>query len=131
MKTLLIAYDGSNSSMDALKLAVSHAKDFKAMVIVVTSLYGEHVESDEEVGNSEERLKKAEKLVTKEGIDCESHLLVRGMAPGEDIVQFAKEHQVDLIYIGIKRRSKIGKLLFGSNAQYIILNAPCPVVSLR
>lgn len=130
MKTL-IAYDGSNSSMDALKLAVSHAKDFKATVFVVTSLYGEHVESDEEVGSSEERLKNAEKLVTEEGIACESHLLVRGLAPGEDIVQFAKEHQVDLIYIGIKRRSKIGKLFFGSNAQYIILNAPCPVVSLR
>jgi nucleotide-binding universal stress UspA family protein len=130
MKTL-IAYDGSNSSLDALKLAVSHAKVFKAKVFLVTSLYGEHEESDEEVGNSEERLKKAEKLVTKEGIACESHLLVRGMAPGEDILQFAKDHQVDLIYIGIKRRSKVGKLFFGSNAQYIILNAPCPVVSLR
>lgn len=130
MKTL-IAYDGSNSSLDALKLAISHAKVFKAMIFVVTSLYGEHVESDQEVAKSEESLKKAEKLVTKEGIACESHLLVRDMAPGEDILQFAKDHQVDLIYIGIKRRSKIGKLFFGSNAQYIILNAPCPVVSLR
>jgi len=128
---ILIAYDGSNSSMDALKLAVSHAKVFKAMVFVVTSLYGEHVESDQEIAKHEERLKNAEKLVTKEGIACESHLLVRGMSPGEDIVQFAMDHQVDMIYIGIKRRSKVGKLLFGSSAQYIILNAPCPVVSLR
>ncbi len=128
---ILIAYDGSNSSMDALKLTISHAKVFKAMVFVVTSLYGEHVESDQEIGVSEERLKNTEELVTKEGIACESHMLVRGMTPGEDIVQFAKDHQVDLIYIGIKRRSKVGKLLFGSSAQYIILNAPCPVVSLR
>jgi len=117
--------------MDALKLAVSHAKVFKAKVFVVTSLYGEHVESDQEIGVSEERLKNTEELVTKEGIACESHMLVRGMTPGEDIVQFAKDRQVDLIYIGIKRRSKVGKLLFGSSAQYIILNAPCPVVSLR
>ena len=128
---ILIAYDGSNSSMDALKLAVSHAKVFKAMVFVVTSLYGENVESDQEIGVSEERLKNTEELVTKEGIACESHMLVRGMTPGEDIVKFAKDRQVDLIYIGIKRRSKVGKLLFGSSAQYIILNAPCPVVSLR
>ncbi len=128
---ILIAYDGSNSSMDALKLTISHAKVFKAMVFVVTSLYGEHVESDQEIGVSEERLKNTEELVTKEGIACESHMLVRGMTPGEDIVQFAKDRQVDLIYIGIKRRSKVGKLLFGSSAQYIILNAPCPVVSLR
>jgi nucleotide-binding universal stress UspA family protein len=38
---------------------------------------------------------------------------------------------VDEIIIGIEKRSKVGKLLFGSNAQYIILEAPCPVVSVK
>ncbi|MFZ1202247.1 MAG: universal stress protein [Desulfobacterales bacterium] len=41
------------------------------------------------------------------------------------------EHRVDQIFIGIKHRSKVGKLLFGSNAQHVILNAPCPVVTVR
>jgi nucleotide-binding universal stress UspA family protein len=35
------------------------------------------------------------------------------------------------IIIGVRRRSKVGKLLFGSTAQYVILKAPCPVVSVR
>ena len=37
----------------------------------------------------------------------------------------------DEIIIGLQRKSKVGKLLFGSTAQYIIMNAPCPVVTVR
>jgi nucleotide-binding universal stress UspA family protein len=53
------------------------------------------------------------------------------MTPGEDLVDYAGENGIDEIIIGIKRRSKVGKLLFGSNAQYVILKAPCPVVTVK
>ena len=66
-----------------------------------------------------------------EGIACETHVLVRGLTPGEDIVDFAKDHKMDEIIIGIEKKSKVGKLFFGSNAQYIILESPCPVVSVK
>ncbi len=66
-----------------------------------------------------------------EGIACETHVLVRGLTPGEDIVDFAKDHKMDEIIIGIEKKSKVGKLFFGSNAQYIILESPCPVVSRK
>lgn len=128
---MLVAYDGSNSALTALHTAISHAKVFRATIIVVTSLYGEHKESQEEVEKAEALLKDAEALGNKEGIPCEGHLLIRSMIPGEDILRFAEENRVDQIFIGIKHRSKVGKLLFGSNAQHIILNASCPVVSVR
>ncbi len=38
---------------------------------------------------------------------------------------------MDEIIIGIEKKSKVGKLFFGSNAQYIILESPCPVVSVK
>jgi nucleotide-binding universal stress UspA family protein len=50
---------------------------------------------------------------------------------GEDLVKLADEKKVDEIIIGVRRRSKVGKLIFGSTAQYVILNAPCPVVSVK
>jgi nucleotide-binding universal stress UspA family protein len=53
------------------------------------------------------------------------------MAPGEDLVQFAKDNKVDEIVVGVKRRSKVGKILMGSTAQFVVLQAPCPVVSVK
>ena len=64
-------------------------------------------------------------------ISCESVLSVRGLEAGEDLVQLADENKVDEIIIGVRRRSKVGKLLFGSTAQFVILHAPCPVVSVK
>jgi nucleotide-binding universal stress UspA family protein len=58
-------------------------------------------------------------------------VLISDLEPGEDLVQFAEENKIDEIIIGIRKRSKVGKLMFGSTAQYVILNAPCPVVSIK
>ena len=61
----------------------------------------------------------------------ETHLLVRGLSPGEDIVTFALDNEVDEIVVGLKKVSAVEKMIFGSNARYIILHAHCPVVSVK
>ena len=38
---------------------------------------------------------------------------------------------IDLIVIGLRRRTPIGKLILGSNAQRILLDAPCPVIAVK
>ena len=128
---ILVGYDGSNSAKDALALAKKHAAAFDAKVIIVASLTGGSVTHAVEVEHTTENLELAKKMFDEDGIQCETKLLVRGMTPGEDIVDYAKEKAIDEIIIGIKRRSKVGKLLFGSNAQYIIIKAPCPVVTVK
>ena len=79
----------------------------------------------------EKQLAYVKETMEAEGISCETHILVRGLTPGEDIVEFAADRKVDEIIIGIEKKSKVGKLLFGSNAQYIILESSCPVVSVK
>jgi len=128
---ILVGYDGSNSAKDALVLAKKHAKAFGAQVIVIASLTGGSVTHAVEVEHANEDLQFAQSMFEEDAIACETKLLVRGMTPGEDLVSFAKEQEVDEIIIGIKRRSKVGKLLFGSNAQYVIIKAPCPVVTVK
>ena len=128
---ILVGVDGSNSAKDALALAKKHAVAFDAQVIIVSSLTGGSVTHAVEVEHATEDLEFAKKIFDDEGIQCETKLLVRGMTPGEDIIEYAKEKAIDEIIIGIKRRSKVGKLLFGSNAQYIIIKAPCPVVTVK
>ncbi len=128
---ILVGFDGSNSAKDALALAKKHAAAFDATVIIVSSLTGGSVTHAVEVEHATENLESAKKMFEEDGLQCETKLLVRGMTPGEDIVDYAKEKAIDEIIIGIKRRSKVGKLLFGSNAQYIIIKAPCPVVTIK
>ena len=128
---ILVGYDGSNSAKDALVLAKKHAAAFNAEVVIVSSLTGGSATHAVEVEHATEDLEFAKKTFDDDGIPCTSKLLVRGMTPGEDIVDYAKEKAIDEIIIGIKRRSKVGKLLFGSNAQYIIIKAPCPVVTVK
>ena len=65
------------------------------------------------------------------GVTCETHLLTRGFETGEDLVMLAKEQSADEIIIGIKRRSKVGKFIFGSTAQFVILDAHCPVLTVK
>jgi nucleotide-binding universal stress UspA family protein len=128
---ILVGYDGSNSAKEALNVAKMHAEAFGASVAVVTSMEKGTEGHRDKISLSEKGLEWAKSLFEENKIDCDSHLLIRGLTPGEDIVEFAKENEVDEIVVGVKRRSKVGKLLMGSTAQYIILQAPCPVVSVK
>ena len=113
---ILVGYDGTNSAKDALNLAKSHAKVFGASVEVVTSMQ-KGTESERKIIEQAERgLAYAESLIEEDGIDCNTHLLIRGLSAGEDLVEFANENQIDQIVVGVKRRSKVGKLLMESIA---------------
>lgn len=58
-------------------------------------------------------------------------LTSRGRDVADDIIAAASEGDADLIVIGLRRRSPVGKLLLGSNAQRILLDAPCPVLAVK
>jgi nucleotide-binding universal stress UspA family protein len=128
---ILVGYDGTSSAKEALNLAKTHAKTFGATVEVVTSMEKGTEGHREEIEQAERGLQWAKSLFEENDIDCATHLLIRGLTPGEDIVEFAEENGADEIIVGVKRRSKVGKLLMGSTAQYVILKAACPVVSVK
>ncbi len=128
---ILVGYDGSTSAKEALKLARRHAQTFKGSVDIVTSMEKGTEEQQREIEEAERGLEWAKSMFTEKGIECRTHLLIRGLAPGEDILEFARENDVAEIVVGVKRRSKVGKLLMGSTAQHVILQAPCPVVTVK
>jgi len=49
----------------------------------------------------------------------------------EALIAVAKETSADFIVIGLRRRTPVGKLILGSNAQRILLEAPCPVLAVK
>jgi nucleotide-binding universal stress UspA family protein len=128
---ILVGYDGTNSAKEALNLAKTHAQAFGATVDVVTSMQKGTEHQREDIEQAERGLEYAKSIFEENNITCKTHLLIRGMSPGEDLVEFAKENEADEIVVGVKRQSKVGKLLLGSTAQYVILQAHCAVVSVK
>ena len=57
--------------------------------------------------------------------------LVRGFEPAEDLIGIAESSGAELIVIGLRRRTPVGKLILGSNAQRILLDAHCPVLAVK
>ena len=65
------------------------------------------------------------------GVDHEIRQLVRGFEPAEDLISIAEANNAELLVIGLRRRSPVGKLILGSNAQRVLLDAPCPVLAVK
>jgi nucleotide-binding universal stress UspA family protein len=128
---ILVGYDGTTQAKVALEVAKKHAQAFKAEVYVVKSLTGEAETTTEEIKQAHDELEYTKQFFVESGIPVETHLLIRGFSPGEDLVRFAQEHDVDEIVVGVKKTSAVGKIIFGSNARHVILNAHCPVVSAK
>jgi len=127
----LVAYNGSEVAKRALVLAKEHAKILDAEVMIITSMEGGTREKPEEIAKAKEDLDYAMASLREAGITCEGYELARGLTPAEDLVMFAEENEVDQIYVGVEKRSKVGKILLGSTAQYIILKAHCPVITVK
>ena len=131
MKILVGYTGGTDLDKTVVTLAKQHAKVFNAKLYIASSMESASEKEIEDLERLEKELAQLKEAIDKEGISCETHLLIRGLTPGEDLVEFAKDQKIDEIFIGIEKTSKVGKLLFGSNAQYIILEAPCPVISIK
>ena len=129
---ILVGYDGSTAAGEALGLAKKRAKVWGAKIDVVKCMAQNRELNYEDIQKVEHKLdREVHDQLNPEDIAYETHLVISGLQSGEDLVQFAEQNKIDEIVIGVRRKSKAGKLLFGSTAQYVILNAPCPVVSIK
>lgn len=128
---ILLGYKGNNFDKDLIDIAVKHAKAFDGELFVVTSLIGGDKTEQKKIIAANKKLDQAKDYCNDLNIKCDTHLLVRGLEAGEDIVRFAKEQKIDEIIIKVRNRSKVGKLIFGSVAQVVILESDCPVLTAK
>ena len=130
---ILVGYNLYFTSDEVIRVAIEHAKAFKARLYVISSIVGHSLDNDGEVANvkAKARLDILKARLEREGIPYEVHLLVRRSSAGDDLVTFAVEHEIDEMVIGFKVRSSIGEIIFGSNYRTMIAEAPCPVVTVH
>jgi nucleotide-binding universal stress UspA family protein len=128
---IVVGFIRSAEGTAALERAIEETRLRQGELIVVHSMEGGDKEDAEEVLEYREELERVEQQLKDLGIPHEIHEFVRGQTPSEDLVQCATDLGAELIVIGLRRRSTVGKLLLGSNAQEILLDAKCPVLAVK
>lgn len=128
---IVVGYLQSPEGQAALEHGIAEARLRGGELLVVHSLRGSGREDGEEMLAYREELEQVGERLRGEGLSVEIRELERGRPAGDDLVELARDEGADLIVIGIRRRSPVGKLVLGSNAQDVLLGADCPVLAVK
>jgi nucleotide-binding universal stress UspA family protein len=131
MGTIVVGYVPKSEGKAALRRAAEEAKLRNSRLVVVNSHRGGREFDRDDAIESEAQLEEVKSALREAGVEHEVRQLVRGMDPAEDLVNVATEVDAEFIVIGLRRRSPVGKLILGSNAQRVLLDAPCPVLAVK
>ncbi|GAB3679645.1 universal stress protein [Angustibacter aerolatus] len=129
--SIVVGFVPTNEGRAALRRAAEEAQLRSTRLVVINSNRGGKDLSREEAERYEAELEEVQAELRSAGVDHEVRQLVRGLEPAEDLIAVAEETRADFIVIGLRRRTPVGKLILGSNAQRILLDAPCPVLAVK
>jgi nucleotide-binding universal stress UspA family protein len=113
----------------ALARAIDEARVHDGRLIVVNSSRGDSA-IDERFAMGD-RLAALVRTLDESGVKYELRQPVRGYNPDEEVVEIADGVGADLVVIGLRRRSAVGKLVMGSTAQRILISSPCAVLAVK
>ncbi len=123
MATVVTGYVPKPEGDAALLAGIEEARRRDALLVVV------HATSDQD--GEPAYLADVRSRLADAGVDHELRVLESGHDASDQLVDLAEEIAADLIVIGLRRRSPVGKLILGSNAQRVLLDAPCPVLTVK
>ena len=128
---LVVGYIDTPEGAAAVDRAIVEAKHRGAPLVIVNSQRGGASLDRDAAQALESDVERVAARARAEGIEVRVRQLVRDSDPATDLISVAIEEDADLIVIGLRRRSPVGKLILGSNAQSVLLDAPCPVLAVK
>ena len=131
MGAVVVGYVPKPEGEAAVDQGIAEARLRNAPLVVVNSHRGGREYDDDASTRTEQDLSALEAKLQASGLTYEVRQLVRGFEPAEDLISIAEASDAALIVIGLRRRTPVGKLILGSNAQRILLDAPCPVLAVK
>jgi universal stress protein A len=140
IKKVLVPIDFSDYSKSALKYAVNFSKLFNAEIILIYVVEPVIYPPDFSMGqiampslNTEwdERAKDELDKLAKSEISTSVKTILKTGKPFVEIIETAKEENIDLIIIATHGHTGVEHILFGSTAEKVVRKAPCPVLTLR
>jgi len=123
---IVVGFIATAEGRAALEAAVAEGRrrDEQLQVMV-------HAPRGSEQADIDHAVAEARQLLQDTDADFEVQALQRGDDVAEALMSAAETAAASLIVIGLRRRSPLGKLILGSNAQRILLDAPCHVLAVK
>ena len=118
--TIVVAYADTPPGHAAVAAAVEESSRQSESVVLVPAVRGEAAPS---VADLVRRWPGAEGRLEVEEGDLGD--------PSDAVVQVAQRRGARLVVLGLRSRTPVGKLVFGSTAQRILLDATCPVLAVK
>jgi nucleotide-binding universal stress UspA family protein len=127
--TIVVGYIPRPEGLAAVDSAITEAeRRGEKLVVVNTGHHGDY--SDPSFAASQD-LEALDAQLTARGIEHEVRQPTRGLAPADELLDVAVELDARLIVIGLRRRNPLGKLITGSTAQQVLLDASCDVLAVK
>lgn len=127
--SIVVGYIPSPEGVAAFERAKDEAVLRGATLVVVNT--GESGNYAKPSFAKAEDLEAIDKELTEAGLPHEVLQPTSGLAAAEEILRVVAERDTDLLVIGLRRRSPVGKLFMGSTAQQVLLDAPCAVLAVK
>ena len=127
--TIVVGYIPSPEGEAALERAIWEAQRAGERLIVVNSSKGDQLVDDKLIDAREHHL--LEERLAGAGIDYWIERSPQGADAADEILNTAQAQEAKLIVIGMRKRTPMGKFIMGSTSQRILLQAGCPVLSLK
>ena len=137
----MVAVDRSKESMTAVDRSIQIAKQNDAELIAVNILqlpimspYTPVVLNsaiEKGITETDEWFDGIREQAAEKGINIKTKMIRIFGSPSSEIVDFAEKENADLIVMGTKGRGKLKKVLLGSTAFGVVMNAPCTVMVVR
>ena len=127
MPTVLLAYVPSATSEAALEYAVAEATRRGDSLLVLASEKGLDPRTARGVTDPRPLAERLEET----GLPHELRTVPSRADPADDILDAVEEGDVELVVLGIRRRTPIGKILLGSTSQRVAIESPVPVVLVK
>jgi nucleotide-binding universal stress UspA family protein len=131
MGTVVVGFVPKPEGEAALEAGIREALLRKSRLVLVNSHRGGAEFDGAKSQQAEDDMVAVRARLDDAGLDYEIRQLVRGFEPAEDLISIAEANEAELLVIGLRRRSPVGKLILGSNAQRVLLDAHCPVLAVK
>jgi nucleotide-binding universal stress UspA family protein len=126
---ILVGYIPTPEGEAAVDAAAAEAGLRGASVVLVNTTRGDAY-VDERYANQDE-LDAAEARLRAQGVEVTVRHGVGGDDIAAELLRAAEDEQADLIVIGLRRRTPVGKLILGSTAQRVLLESAIPVLAVK